>query len=291
MIPKEITKALQNWFKEQNRANEISNTQSIGGGSINTVFKITTSDGNWFVKFNTAQAHPKMFESEFKGLKLMEHSGTIRIPEPFYFYEGDQYACILMEWITQGTRSAHFWTRFAQQLGQMHQKTTDFFGLEFDNYMGSLPQKNTKQSEFVSFFIQQRLEPQIKLARDAGFLNQKHIAQCERLYVELPSIFPKEKPALVHGDLWSGNFMNDEKGNPVIMDPAVYYGHREVDMAMTTMFGGFSSQFYQEYQNFYPMESGWESRLEYYKLYPILIHINLFGYSYLGSFERIISNF
>jgi fructosamine-3-kinase len=291
MIPKEIYKVIQNWFREQCLSEEITHTQSIGGGSINSAFKITISDGSWFLKFNAAQAHPKMFESEYHGLKLMANSKTIRIPVPLYFYEGDQYSCILMEWIDQAARTSDFWTRFAQQLAQMHQCSEEYFGLDFDNYMGSLPQKNSKHDNFVSFFIHERLEPQVKLARDEGYIVRKHIQQCENLYLELPSIFPTEKPALVHGDLWSGNFMNDEQGNPVIMDPATYFGHREVDIAMTTMFGGFSQEFYSHYQNFFPMETGWESRLEYYKLYPILIHVNLFGYSYVGSFERVVSRF
>lgn len=291
MIPKEINRALQNWFREQGLSEEINHTQSIGGGSINSAFKISTRNDSWFLKFNSARAHPQMFESEYHGLKLMADSKTIRIPEPFYFYEGDQYSCILMEWIDQGARTTDFWTRFAQELAQMHQCSEEYFGLDFDNYMGSLPQKNTPHPDFISFFIQERLEPQIKLARDDGYISPKHIKHCERMYAELASIFPEEKPALVHGDLWNGNFMNDENGNPLIMDPAVYFGHREVDIAMTTMFGGFSSEFYEAYQNFYPMEKSWESRLDYYKLYPILIHVNLFGYSYVSSFERIISRF
>jgi fructosamine-3-kinase len=291
MIPKEIISALQNWFSENGFSEEISHTQSIGGGSINSAFKIATRDGSWFLKYNSAQAHPKMFKSEFQGLQLMTQTKTIRTPQPFFFYEGDHYSCILMELIEQGTRSTDFWSQFAKDLSAMHHHSDAYFGLEFDNYMGSLPQSNSKHNDFVSFFVNERLEPQIKLARDAGYIHRKHIQPCERLYTELSSIFPKEKPALVHGDLWSGNFMNDESGNPVIMDPAVYYGHREVDIAMTSMFGGFSSAFYQQYQDFFPMESGWESRMDFYKLYPILIHVNLFGYSYVGSFERIIKGF
>lgn len=291
MIPKEINITLKSWFEEQGLSGEIKHTQSIGGGSINAAFKISTDDGHWFLKFNAAQAHPKMFKSEFQGLKLLADSNTIRIPKPFYFHEGDQYSCILMEWIDQQTRLTDFWTQFAQQLAQMHQKSEAYFGLDFDNYMGSLPQKNNKHADFISFFIQERLEPQIKQARDDGYISRKHIQQCERLYMELSSIIPSEKSALVHGDLWSGNFMNDELGNPVIMDPATYFGHREVDIAMTTMFGGFSAEFYHQYQNFFPMEADWENRMDYYKLYPILIHINLFGYSYVGSFERIVSRF
>lgn len=291
MIPKEIISTLQNWFREKGFSEEISHTQSIGGGSINSAFKISTKDGYWFLKYNSAQAYPKMFESEFPGLQIMAQTKTIRIPQPLFFYEGDQYSCILMEFIEQGTRLTDFWSHFAKDLAAMHHHSEEYFGLELDNYMGSLPQNNRKHHDFVSFFVNERLEPQIKLARDAGYIRRKHIQQCERLYTELSSIIPIEKPALVHGDLWSGNFMSDKSGKPVIMDPAVYYGHREVDIAMTTMFGGFSPSFYQHYQDNFPMESGWESRMDFYNLYPILIHVNLFGYSYMGSFERIIDGF
>lgn len=291
MIPDEIKTAISTYWKENGLSTEISEIRSISGGSINQAFLIRTLSRPYFLKYNTSSAHPNMFSSEYKGLELMASAKTIRIPTPIHAYEGEEYSCIMMEYIEQKNYAPNFWKHLAEDLAALHTHSSPSFGLDFHNYMGSLSQSNTQHSGFVDFFIAERLEPQIRLAHNSGYLNTKHLKQSEHLYQELESIFPNEKPALVHGDLWSGNFMSDEEGNPVIMDPATYYGHREVDIAMTTMFGGFDAEFYQYYQQYLPMEKGWEQRLPFYNLYPILIHINLFGNSYVGSFERIIKQF
>ena len=291
MLPQETISALENFWNKEGLSTEILATRSIGGGSINQAFLVKTSSGSFFLKYNTAQAHPNMFSSELKGLELMAKTNTIRIPQPLYAYEGQQYSFILMEYIEQKGYASDFWGKFAHNLAALHSQTSDAFGLDFSNYMGSLSQANNWHSSFVEFFIEERLEPQMRMARNGGYLNLKHMKQAENLYLELPSILPIEQASLVHGDLWSGNFMSDEQGQAVIMDPAVYYGHREVDIAMTTMFGGFAPEFYQSYQKSFPMEKGWEERLAYYNLYPILIHVNLFGHSYLGGLERILGKF
>lgn len=291
MLPKEVIAALENFWNKEGLSSEILKTQSIGGGSINQAFLVQTSSNSFFLKYNTAQAHPKIFSSELQGLQLMANTKTIRIPQPYYAYEGLQYSFILMEYIEQKGYAPDFWQQFAYKLADLHSQSSKSFGLNFSNYMGSLSQSNKQHSSFVEFFIEERLEPQIRLARNNGYLNSKHIRQSENLYSELASIFPNENPSLVHGDLWSGNFMCDEQGQAVIMDPAVYFGHREVDIAITIMFGGFSPEFYESYQKNFPMEKGWEERLPYYNLYPVLIHINLFGHSYLGEFERVLKVF
>jgi len=291
VLAKEIISTLESYWKKKGLSFDIIKTSNIGGGSINHAFLIETQNKSYFLKYNTAASHPHMFTSELKGLMLMANTKTIRIPETYFAYEGKDYSFILMEYIKSQGLQDNFWQTFARELTALHSHSADFFGLDFHNYMGSLNQSNTKHSEFDEFFIEERLEPQIKLARNKGFLNSKHIHQTERLYQELSSIFPNEKPALIHGDLWSGNFISDELGKPVLIDPATYYGHREVDIAMTIMFGGFSQDFYESYQQVFPMAKGWEERLAYYNLYPILIHINLFGNSYLPSFERVINKF
>ncbi len=291
MIPEEVKNAIQSYWIKQGLSPEIIEERGISGGSINSALLVETPDGSFFLKYNSATKHPQMFASEFAGLKLLSSVNSIRIPKPLFYAEGQQYSCILMEFVEEVSYSYDFWDSFARQLSRLHKNTKPDFGLDFDNYMGSLVQYNSPSPNFVDFFINQRLLPQLKMARDQNEISQKHIKQAERLFDELPSIFPEEKPALVHGDLWSGNFMSDENGEPVIMDPACYYGHREVDIAMTTMFGGFSPQFYKYYQEHHPLEKGWENRLKYYNLYPILIHVNLFGSSYLGSFESVLEGF
>ena len=291
MLPKEIISVLESYWKEKGLLSKISNIRSIGGGSINQAFLVETPNKSYFLKYNTALAHPNMFSSELKALELMAATNTIRIPKTYFAHKGQEYSFILMEYIAEKKYESDFWQTFANKLAAFHSHSSDLFGLDFHNYMGSLPQSNTKHSNFAEFFINERLEPQIKLASNNRYLTSKHLKQAEKLYHELPSIFPMEKPAFIHGDLWSGNFMSDEKGKPVIVDPAVYYGHREADIAMTTMFGGFPEDFYELYQEAYPMENGWQMRLPIYNLYPLLIHINLFGNSYLQPFERVLGQF
>jgi protein-ribulosamine 3-kinase len=157
--------------------------------------------------------------------------------------------------------------------------------------MGSLYQHNTFHNRWINFFIQERLERQVRLARDRGNISSADVSAFERLYKKLEEIFPETKPSLVHGDLWSGNFMINENGLPSLIDPAVYYGHPEVDIAMSTLFGGFADSFYETYNQSNPLEKGWQQRLDYYNLYPLMIHVNLFGESYLRAVRRIIQKF
>ena len=157
--------------------------------------------------------------------------------------------------------------------------------------MGSLRQNNCFHSSWVDFFINERLDKQVQLASRKGLLSGPLEKQFERLYAQLDELLPEEPPCLVHGDLWSGNFMVSENGEVCLIDPAVYYGNREVDLAMSTLFGGFSPDFYTSYEEEYPLIPGWKDRLELYNLYPLLIHLNLFGSGYLGSILKVLQRF
>jgi fructosamine-3-kinase len=270
---------------------EITGIKSISGGSINRAFEISTANTSYFLKYNSAKRYPKMFSSEYKGLQLLLASNSIKIPKPLLFMEGENYSFLLLELIKSKCPSIHFWQIFAEKLAELHRHSATTFGLNFDNYMGSLPQSNARHQHFAPFFIEERLQPQIKMAYDRNLLKDIHIQMSERLYTRLAAILPEEKPALIHGDLWSGNLMSDEYGAPVVFDPACHYGHREADIAMTQMFGGVASEFYHHYQECFPMEKGWQGRMKYYRLYPVLIHLNLFGSSYLHDFISVIEKF
>lgn len=176
-------------------------------------------------------------------------------------------------------------------MANLHQQKSKKFGLDYANYMGQLLQTNTFSTNFSDFFIENRLKPQVKLAYNSAKFSKKNVDQIEKLYKKLPEIFPTENPCAVHGDLWSGNFMCSKNQNAILIDPAVYYGHREIDLAMTTLFGGFSTVFYNHYKEIYPLEKGFNNRKDFYNLYPLLIHLNLFGSSYLRSIENIITEF
>jgi fructosamine-3-kinase len=155
--------------------------------------------------------------------------------------------------------------------------------------MGSLPQSNKKHTTWNEFFVEERLKKQVSLAGD--YFSFSDHAAFDRLYKRLDALLPVEPPALLHGDLWGGNYMISPAGKACLIDPAVYYGHREVDISMTTLFGGFDEHFYFSYEEEYPLEKGWRERLDIFKLYPLLIHLNLFGSGYLGSILNTIRRF
>jgi fructosamine-3-kinase len=165
------------------------------------------------------------------------------------------------------------------------------FGLDSDNYIASLHQKNHQTDNWADFFIEQRLEPMLGMAYFDKLIPLDFLKKFQTIYTKMNSLFPKEKPALLHGDLWSGNVICDQNGKPCLIDPAIYYGHREMDLAFSRLFGGFDSRFYEAYESILPLEPDFESRIGIYNLYPLLVHLNLFGTAYLPGIEKIIKRF
>ena len=263
----------------------------IGGGSINDTRMIQTDQGSFFVKINLAERYPAMFEKEALGLKALNDAGVLRVPQVIATGESGKEAFLILEWIESAPYKSGFWEDFGKKMALLHLHHNDEFGFDHDNYIGSLPQSNRYHSVWSSFFVSERLEPQIKLARNTQKIDRKIVQMFERFFKKTPALFPEEKPSLVHGDLWSGNFMTDEKGEAVIMDPAVYYGHREMDLAMSQLFGGFDPRFYAAYHEIFPLESGWQERMDFCNLYPLMVHVNLFGGGYLNSVISILKRF
>lgn len=230
-----------------------------------------------------------MFTSEADGLATLKRAGKIYTPAVICTGEAGEYSYILLEFLEQGRRNTSFMQDFGRLLGQQHRVTAGYFGNTIDNYMGSLPQSNKQHPDWAAFFIEERLKKQVSVTRE--YFTSSDLASFDRLYARLEELLPKEPPALLHGDLWGGNYMVGKDGRACLIDPAVYYGHREIDIAMTTLFGGFDENFYGSYQEEYPMEKGWQKRLDILNLYPLLIHLNLFGSGYLGSITSIIRRF
>ena len=264
--------------------------QPVGGGSINITYKISAKNYNYFVKINNKAVFENGFKEEVLGLQFLKANGAIT---PKIIIEGtySNKIYLVLSWIESSLETTHFWENFAIQLANLHQNKALKFGLNHHNFMGELHQKNTFFNDFPSFFIENRLKPQVKLAFDSGLLQTKEVQLFESLYKQLPSIFPNEKPSAIHGDLWSGNFIATANNKAVFIDPAVYYGYREVDLAMSLLFGGFSKLFHTTYNEVYALEKGFNNRKDLYNLYPLLIHINLFGKSYLQSIRTIVSQF
>jgi len=270
---------------------ELNSTQSVGGGDINKAYHLNTSVGDFFVKKNSACRFPHMFQKEAQGLKILADANEIPVPGVITFGEEDDVAFLVLKFIKSSGKSENFWDDFGKRLANLHQHTNDHFGLDHDNYIGSLHQSNRKHDNWTDFFREERLDFQVKMARDHGNAGNDTVRAFERFYRKLDEIFPVEAPSLIHGDLWGGNYMINEKGEAVIIDPAVYYGHREMDMGMSKLFGGFSADFYVAYNQQYPLENGWQERLDYCNLYPLMVHVNLFGGGYLNSVKSILRNF
>jgi fructosamine-3-kinase len=292
MLPFSLAKPLESALtKVSGKAARIEICQSIGGGSINEACRLEWAGESYFVKWNSAGKYPQMFEKEAAGLKILKETACIKVPEVLAIGEYETDAFILLEYIQQSGTDSGFWNTFGKQLADLHRNSSSLFGLQTDNYIGSLQQCNHQMALWPDFFVQQRLQPLVKMARNNQRMDRSHMLQFEKLFVKIDSFFPFENPALLHGDLWSGNFLCNSDQNPVLIDPAVYYGHREMDIAMTKLFGGFDKQFYSAYNEYFPMEKGWEKRLDLYNLYPLLVHLNLFGSSYLYDIVAVLKYF
>jgi fructosamine-3-kinase len=270
---------------------KITSAHPLSGGDINWAFQLQTTNGSYFLKYNLAGKYPGMFQTESLGLDLLKKPGTPRVPKVLAHDESGEYCWLMLEYITQGSPGNSFWEDFGVALAMLHKNSSESFGLDHDNYIGSLPQSNRKHKSWNEFFIEERLNKQLAMASDKGLIDSSLMKHFEFLSNILPSIFPSEPPSLVHGDLWSGNFMCDKRGKPCIIDPAVYFGFREMDIAMSKLFGGFANSFYESYQNAFPMEPGWQSRIEICNLYPLLVHVNLFGGGYLESVKAIVRKY
>lgn len=292
MFSAEIHNCISNWLIA-NFGNDciINNIIPLTGGSINQAYRLNSACGDFLLKYNLASLYPEMFKLEMKGLLLIAQTNTIYIPKPLYTDTAGKYSFLLMEFEHAAIPDKGYWQLFANQLAALHHHTSGQYGLEYDNYIGSLPQSNTLSSNYHDFLINHRMQPLIKSAVDAQLLSRDDVIQFDKLYNKLTHILPIEKPDLIHGDLWSGNLIVNHQGKPCLIDPAVYYGQRESDIAMTKLFGGFPSLFYDTYNDVFPMVKGWEQRIEINQLYPLLVHVNLFGQSYVSQIRQIIKRF
>lgn len=263
---------------------------SASGGCINNAVYLNTTEGDFFLKWNSGMPSD-MFEAEKKGLEILLGAAEIKVPVPLYYGHFNGKDFLLMEYLDQGSPSETFWNDFGRSLAALHRHTHSYYGLDHDNYIGRLPQKNKYNTSWITFFIEQRIMPQLKLAQDKGLIEASFVFRFDNLFRVLEDIFPEEPPALLHGDLWSGNFLCGKKGKACLIDPAVYYGSREMEMAFTNLFGGFDEEFYAAYHNYYPFQPGFHERIDIYNLYPLLVHVNLFGTSYLPGVRSVINRF
>lgn len=269
---------------------KITDNYSVSGGCISDAQIIKTVSGKkYFLKSNYQQPDD-MFMTEANGLNELRKPASVHIPE--VIASGKEY--ILLECIESVSRIKNFFEDFGKKFAELHKYKSDKFGFYENNYIGSTPQINiaekNESTNWSEFFLNKRILFQYKLAEKNGYADSKLNSLIKKLETIIPDILKdsEEPPCLLHGDLWSGNYIVDDKGEACLIDPAVYYGHREADLAMTKLFGGFSQEFYDSYKEHYPLKDGYEYRENLYKLYHIMNHLNLFGTGYYSQCVSLI---
>ncbi len=318
-----ILQAVRSLYGEQIR---IEGRSPVGGGCINRTSLLSLSDGSRLFLKESAAAHPGFFSAEVQGLAALaghplpersqassasarqpfdplrstaeweapSRSGEgVRVPMPLYLQDDPGAQFLLLEQIREGRRRRDFWEGFGRSLALLHRNLTSArYGFSRDNYLGATPQANRWESDWLLFFGEHRLRFQAELAVRRGRADSALLTGIEAVVRRLPELLPHpERASLLHGDLWGGNFMVGADGGAVLIDPAVYYGHREADLAMTELFGGFAASFYAAYSELWPLEPGYEERRELYNLYHLLNHLNLFGGSYAASVRSIVARY
>jgi protein-ribulosamine 3-kinase len=267
---------------------DITNVRLVSAGNVNQAVYVETDLRPYLLKVNF-DPNEAIFQKEAEGLNLLRKNCSLKVPEILGHgqVEGQNY--LLMEYIDTGGDKPAYWLELAEGLAELHMSTKNFFGLEEGNFIASLPQNNDAKENWTEFFVYNRLDPLIGRAYYENLISKDFLVRFQRIYNKLEGFFPKEKPSLLHGDLWSGNILRTEEGKPALIDPAVYYGNREVDLAFSKLFGGFDAQFYEAYDAVYPLEPGFEERVSVYNLYPLLVHLLLFGKAYLPAIEKGIT--
>lgn len=228
-----------------------------------------------------------MFVSEAKGLQWLRETETLRVPEVI----GANQNFLALEFLNSTPRRTDFDQELGQGLAKMHAYPTDKIGLEYGNFIGPLPQQNQSCESWTEFYIERRLRPRLGEAKNAGRTPDDWTRRFERLFERLPGLIPSERPSRLHGDLWGGNIHVGPNGEPCLIDPSVYVGHREVDLAMMKLFGGFSSTVFDAYEESWPLQDGHAERVALYQLYPLLVHVVLFGQSYTNSVSQILNRY
>jgi protein-ribulosamine 3-kinase len=273
---------------------KVETSFATSGSSINQTQVLNLTNGQRvFLKQNPSPP-TDFFLAETSGLKLLSQAKNgPRIPKPIAIQSGSRPTFLLVEYIESSSEDENFAEQLARSLAELHRMSQEHFGLDHDNYIGSTSQKNALEKDGIVFFREQRIDFQRQLARRSGLLPVAIDKKIDSLCDDLGKFLniSGEKPALSHGDLWSGNYFPDSEGKPCIFDPAVYYGLREADLAMTELFGRLPQKFYDVYQEVFPMNPGYQERKDLFNLYHLLNHLNIFGSSYLSSVQQVVKRY
>lgn len=291
IVPAQVVGVVEEKLAERTgRPARIAGADRVSGGCVSPVARVETDEGDiFFLKWGAVEtsqdAPPGMLASEADALRALGAGGNVRVPEVIAVEDGGRGApWLLLEWLEPGPPGPETWRSLGAGLAGLHRNLADTFGWHGDNFIGPLHQANQAMESWPEFWRGRRLEPQLRSAVDAGYLSEEQ-ARFDRLFDGLEDLLGDVSEAsLLHGDLWNGNVHILRDGMPALVDPSVYYGHREVDLAMSELFGGFGRDFYEAYEEAWPVDAAYhERRRALYQLYYLLVHVNLFGGSYVAS--------
>ncbi|HEU5139155.1 MAG TPA: fructosamine kinase family protein [Bacillales bacterium] len=285
-----MRRVIEEAIKELRDSSEVKSVRSVSGGEINEAFKVTTGEQRYFVKLNSETA-ADFFEWEARGLELLRSTETVAVPEVYFCGEKEGVAVLVLEWI-EGQPNERTEETLGRDVARMHCAYGEAFGLDYDNYIGTFDQRNGWQKNWVAFLRDNRLAVQAQLAEEKGRMNSKRRTGMERILERLGRWVPRNvMPSPLHGDLWGGNWIVGNGGKPYLIDPAVFYGHYEFELAFTELFGGYSNLFYEAYREILPIPPEYEERRPLYQLYYLLVHLNEFGEAYGGSVDRVLRKY
>ena len=271
----------------------IADATAVGGGCISPVARVRTVSGErFFLKWGGPGLPADLLAAEARGLRQLAEARAVRVPDVVALDPSDPPRWLVLEWLEPGRPTTGSWQRLGRELAALHRVRAERFGDDHDNYIGTLPQGNAPADDWAEFWISRRLEPQLRRARAVGLLDDDDRRGFDRLFERLPEILDpaaSEGASRLHGDLWSGNVHMTADGAPALIDPSVYHGHREVDVAMAQLFGGFGRGFMDAYLEAWPLAPGYEPlRRATYQLYYLLVHVNLFGAGYVSGTRRAL---
>ncbi len=260
------------------------------GGCISHAAEVMTSEGSFFIKWKKASG-ANMYATEQRDLTQLAGKSSLKIPKPLHHGELQGQYYFLMEALDVVPESTGFWEHLGVGLAELHRHTANEHGLVYNNFIGSLPQSNIVHPSWHTFFVEERLNVQLEMALEKKLVDASFAKRFTQIYHKIPDLIPDAPSSLLHGDLWSGNILATKGDIAALIDPAVYYGSREMELAFTHLFGGFDAQFYKSYNEAFPLASGFRSRIDIYNLYPLMVHVNIFGTSYLKAVQDTINQY
>ena len=270
---------------------QITAFRPVSGGDISSAYLLETQSQKFLLKVNSKSSAKTMFDAEQQGLRAIESTKTIAVPHVHLVDELDGKAFLLMDFVESRRPNAKDYTHFGRDLANMHLVSNDQFGFSSDNFIGSLSQSNAFHTDWAEFYWNERILPQLEIAKKNTALDDAKIPSKESALKIFRQVFGEVKPSLLHGDLWGGNYLISTDGTPFLIDPAVYYGHSIVDVAMSRLFGGFDAEFYDAYHEIIPKQTYYQEQIKLYQLYYLLVHLNLFGRSYRSSVVDILERY